>query len=289
VLRPALALITNVGTAHIGIIGTKERIAEEKKSVFSFFTGDETAFIPAGSECAAFLSSGVNGNVCFYPDADEVFEDVKDRGILGWECTIASAGNGNGEYGGNGPSGGIRTRFPLPGRHNLENAAAAVALARALGIGAKAIAAGLSSVKPLPGRGEVAGTTLGGRAVTVVNDGYNANPDSMEKALTFFDETPWTGRKIVVAGEMLELGARSKEEHEKLFSRLEAVNADKKYFFHVSDAAFQDGDVAVYDDIEALKAAIADDAQEGDLVLLKGSRSCGLERVLEREEMRDKR
>ncbi|MDR1470848.1 MAG: UDP-N-acetylmuramoyl-tripeptide--D-alanyl-D-alanine ligase [Spirochaetaceae bacterium] len=267
VLRPCLALVTNVGSAHIGSIGTQLEIAKEKKAVFSLFTGKETALIPAGSEFAAFLAEGVNGNVRLYPDAEGVFDDVKDYGILGWECVIE----------------GKKARFALPGRHNLQNAAAAVAIALAADIGVEAIVSGLSLVRPLPGRGEVVETTLGGRRVIVVNDCYNANPDSMEKALAFFDEAAWNGRKIVVAGEMLELGDRSTEEHEKLFSRLEAFgmdNADKTYFFHVSDMVFPDGNIAVYNDMEQLKIALNGDAREGDLVLLKGSRLCALERVL---------
>jgi UDP-N-acetylmuramoyl-tripeptide--D-alanyl-D-alanine ligase len=268
VLRPALALITNVGTAHIGIIGTREGIAEEKKAVFSLFSGaekrKETAFIPAGSDFAMFLAEGVKGDVCFYPGPDGVFEDVKDCGVAGWECTVD----------------GIRTRLPLPGRHNMENAAAAVAIARTAGIGSEAIARGLSLVRPLSGRGEVVHADMGGRRVTVVNDSYNANPDSMEKALAFFSGVAWPGRKIIVAGEMLELGGASEAEHEKLFSRLDAASADKKYFFHVSDKVFQGGHVAVFNDRERLKAALADDAQEGDLLLLKGSRACALERAV---------
>jgi UDP-N-acetylmuramoyl-tripeptide--D-alanyl-D-alanine ligase len=263
VLRPAIALITNVGTAHIGSIGVREGIAEEKKAVFSCFTGKETALIPAGSDFAAFLAEGVKGDVRFYPGAENVFEDVKDCGVAGWECTVD----------------GMRTRLALPGRHNLENAAAAVAIARAAGIGSEAVTRGLSSARPLSGRGEVVGATLGGRRVTVVNDSYNANPDSMEKALAFFSGVAWPGRKIIVAGEMLELGSASEAEHEKLFSRLDAASADKKYFFHVSDKVFQGGYVAVFNDRERLKAALAADAQDGDLLLLKGSRACALERI----------
>jgi UDP-N-acetylmuramoyl-tripeptide--D-alanyl-D-alanine ligase len=283
VLRPVYALITNVGTAHIGIIGTKEKIAEEKKAVFSFFTGTgneteiktgiETAFIPAASEFAPFLAQGVRGNVRLYARESAGLENVRDCGIFGWELSVD----------------GVKAAFPLPGAHNLENAAAAVAIARELNISGASIAAGLSAVKSLAGRGEIVAAKMGGHTVTVINDGYNANPDSMEKALAFFDRTAWTGgRKIVVAGEMLELGSRSAEEHAKLFVKLKAVHAEKKYFFHVSDfeTVFADGapggDIAVYDDRERLKAALYGAAQENDLVLLKGSRACALERILQR-------
>jgi UDP-N-acetylmuramoyl-tripeptide--D-alanyl-D-alanine ligase len=267
------ALITNVGTAHIGIIGTKEKIAQEKKAVFSFFTGrsNETAFVPAASEFAPFLARGVKGRVSLYARESAGLENVRDCGIFGWEFDVD----------------GARAVFPLPGAHNLENAAAAIALARALSIRGAFIAAGLSAVRSLAGRGEIVAAEMGGHRVTVVNDCYNANPDSMEKALAFFDRTAWTGgRKIVVAGEMLELGSSGAEEHEKLFARLNGMHAEKKYFFHVSDTVFADGfpggEIAVYNDRERLKAALDGDARDGDLVLLKGSRGCALEEIIDK-------
>ncbi|MDR1229928.1 MAG: UDP-N-acetylmuramoyl-tripeptide--D-alanyl-D-alanine ligase, partial [Spirochaetaceae bacterium] len=256
---------------------TKEKIAQEKKAVFSFFTGTgtetvtETAFVPAASEFAPFLARGVKGKVNFYARESAGLENVRDCGIFGWEFAID----------------GARAAFPLPGAHNLENAAAAIVLARALGIRGASIAAGLSAVKTLAGRGEIVAAEMGGHRVTVINDCYNANPDSMEKALAFFDRTVWTGgRKIVVAGEMLELGSSGAEEHKKLFARLNGLRAEKKYFFHVSDTVFSGGfpggEIAVYNDRERLKAVLDGDAQEGDLVLLKGSRTCALEQILDK-------
>jgi UDP-N-acetylmuramoyl-tripeptide--D-alanyl-D-alanine ligase len=264
------ALITNVGTAHIGIIGTKEKIAQEKKAVFSFFTGTETAFVPAASEFAPFLARGVKGRVSLYARESAGLENAKDCGILGWEFAID----------------GMKTAFPLPGAHNLENAAAAVAIARAMNISGAAIAAGLSAVRSLTGRGEIVAAKMGGHRVTVVNDSYNANPDSMEKALAFFDKTAWNGRKIVVAGEMRELGPCSTQEHATLFMKLHGIRAEKKYFFHVSDTVFEDGfpseEIAVFSDMEQLKAALYGTARENDLILLKGSRGCALEKILQR-------
>jgi UDP-N-acetylmuramoyl-tripeptide--D-alanyl-D-alanine ligase len=263
-LRPHFALITNTGTAHIGIIGTKAGIAQEKKNIFSFFTGEETAFIPADAEYAAFLAEGVNGRICFFSRESCGMSGIEDRGISGWEMMID----------------GEKAVFPLPGYHNLQNAAAAITIARAVGVGREAIIRGLASVKPLSGRSEVIKTRMGGRQVTVVCDCYNANPDSMEKALAFFESAAWNGGKIVVVGEMGELGAESAREHERLFQRLEKTAARKKYFFRVSKAVFPAGDTAVYDDMEQLKKEIHGVAEENDLILLKGSRLCALERIL---------
>ncbi len=85
-------------------------------------------------------------------------------------------------------------------------------MARELGVGAAAIREGLESVRPLFGRSEI----LRGRDATVLFDGYNANPDSMERALAWASEVAWTGRRVAVLGGMRELGAESEAAHRAL-------------------------------------------------------------------------
>jgi UDP-N-acetylmuramoyl-tripeptide--D-alanyl-D-alanine ligase len=267
VLRPHIALITNAGTAHIGIIGSREGIAKEKAAIFSFFTGSETAFIPAESDFAGLLAKDIKGKTVFYSVESAGIKNVVDRGIYGWEFDIDSE----------------QASFHLPGRHNLQNAAAAVMLGRCAGISAASIAAALSEFRTLSARSEIVEKEIGaGRGrITVINDSYNANPDSMEKTLLFFDELAWSGRKILVLGEMMELGAVREREHEKLFSRMREIKAEKKYFFQAAtfNVPADDG-VMVYDDIGKLKNKIERECIDGDLILLKGSRGCALERIL---------
>jgi UDP-N-acetylmuramoyl-tripeptide--D-alanyl-D-alanine ligase len=263
VLRPDIALVTNIGSAHIGILGSKEAIAREKKNIFSLFSGGEVALVPAEDDYANFLACGVRGRVCFYGrySFDELGA-VKDLGLAGSELTWE----------------GERIRFALPGTHNLANALAAIAIAREIPVSRAAIKQGLESVKPLFGRGEI----LYGRT-TVIRDCYNANPESMERAIDFCDSLNWQGRRVYVLADMLELGESSRSSHEAIGGRLAASKADMVFLYgNEMGAAVSQMDATPFFhtlDMTELSIALNDFIHSGDLVLLKGSRGCALERL----------
>jgi UDP-N-acetylmuramoyl-tripeptide--D-alanyl-D-alanine ligase len=266
VLKPHIALITHIGSAHIGILGSRDAIAEEKKNIFSRFRGDELALIPDDDDYRSYLAQDVKGRVGFYGfnSLDEL-GDVKDLGLAGAELEWA----------------GEKIRFALPGRHNLKNALAAAALACEAGISGKAVREGLESVRSLFGRSEI----LRGKT-TVIRDCYNANPDSVTQALEFCDGAEWPGRRVYVMGAMLELGTYSGAAHSELGRRLAASRGDMVFLYGKEMAPARDvlmGEgkppffyTAVMDDLERAVSAYI---QPGDLVLLKGSRACGLEQL----------
>ncbi len=273
VLRPRIALITNVGSAHIGILGSKDAIAKEKKEVFSRFTGSELALIPDGDAYAAYLAQGVQGRVrAFGPDVMSAFGGTRSLGLDGTEVLWA----------------GVPVRLALPGRFNLLNALGAAAIAEEAGVSADAIRRGMSAVAPLFGRGEI----LRG-SVTVVRDCYNANPEATAAALEFCDSLDWPGRRIYVIGSMLELGAASAGEHRRIGQALAGSRADlvflygpetesiRQYLREQEEASAAPRPALVFrtDDMETLKREISAAARPGDLVLLKGSRGTALERL----------
>jgi UDP-N-acetylmuramoyl-tripeptide--D-alanyl-D-alanine ligase len=266
-VRPDHALITNVGSAHIGLLGTKEEIAKEKKKIFAHFSGSQTAYLNEAESFAGFLSEGIWGKVVFFgPKSTKVLGSESlglDGTLIHWE--------------------GSRIRFPLFGPYNLANALGAVAVARELGVPVSEIRDGLQSVKPLFGRSQI----IRG-PVTVVFDCYNANPDSMLRALSFIEELEWRGRKIAVLGGMRELGAQSAAAHRALGIRLSESSLDSVLLFGEemgeawnrisgSPLAARSMWTADYD---ALAARARELLREGDLVLIKGSRSVELERLL---------
>jgi UDP-N-acetylmuramoyl-tripeptide--D-alanyl-D-alanine ligase len=265
VLSPSMALITNIGTAHIGILGTQQAIAEEKKQIFSYFDGHGTGFVPEDDEYRAFLSDIPNGRVLpFGPATTCGFEGSEDLGIDGSRVRYE----------------GLEMRLPLPGTYNLKNALGAIALARYAGLTPAEIKAGIEKVKPLFGRAEV----IHGK-ITVLLDCYNANPDSMESALDFCSNLEWTGKKIFVLGSMLELGAESEAAHRRI-CRIAAGSGVETVFLFGDDmvkagASTDWGSVSVHSftDIAGLSHALSSSAVEGDLVFLKGSRGMALERV----------
>jgi UDP-N-acetylmuramoyl-tripeptide--D-alanyl-D-alanine ligase len=265
VLKPHIALITNVGLSHVGMIGSRRGIAEEKKQIFSRQGEDDIAMIPASCEFRDFLAGGLRGITRFYgPESLEKLGPVRDCGLRGAEITWA----------------GEKALFRLPGKHNLADAVAAAAIARELGIGDRAIREGLESVGPLFGRSEI----LEGE-VTLIQDCYNANPESAAAAISFCDDLEYPGRKIYVLGSMLELGEDSAAAHRELGSSLARCAADMLFLYgeEMEEAAaeLEKAETGYFhtNDMEKLAASLRNYIEPGDLILLKGSRGCALERL----------
>lgn len=275
IYEPDVAVITNIGSAHIGMIGSRQGIAEEKKAIFSRFDGSQAALIREDEAFAEFLAQGLRGTLHrFGPDATEGLRTMKDLGLHGWELDWE----------------GERFVFPLPGRHNLQNALAALSVAeilrsRGFAVPAAAVAGGLASARPLFGRSEL----FQGR-VSLLRDCYNANPDSMAAAMDFCDGLEVPGRKLYVLGSMRELGENSAQEHEAMGMRAASSSADALFLFgeetRESLSAFTaaGGKARAFrtDDIDELAQAVLAELHDGDFILVKASRSLALERLTDR-------
>jgi len=268
IVLPSMAVVTNIGMAHIGFCGSPDAIAREKKGVFGTFTGEQTAFLPASDRYFQMLAGGVRGRVVpFGPDATRGYEGSESLGLDGsvihWE--------------------GLRIRFPLVGYHNVLNAIAAMSVAAEHGVPPAEIRDGLEDTRPLPGRFQI----LRGRS-TVLADCYNSSPESVERLLDFVRDLRWPGRSVGVFGSMLELGDHSLEEHRKLGPRVMDAPFDSVCFFgsetEVSAAEarrYAPERVVFWTDAhEVLGRRLHSHVAAGDLVVLKGSRGMELERHL---------
>ena len=265
ILRPNIAQVTNISHAHVAFFGSKNEILKEKKCIFKYMTDNDIALIPKDDECADDLAQGLAGNIRYYgADSFAEFEGARSLGLEGTEICWA----------------GEKIRFALPGNHNLQDALAAIAVAKEVNVSNDAVKKGLESVKPLFGRLEI----LKGRT-TVIRDCYNANPESMAKSIDFCNSLDWDGRKIYVLADMLELGKISFSAHIKLGNHLTKSKADKIFLYgrEIEAAASclsEKGKPFFYtDDMEQLASALDCYVQPTDLVLLKGSRGCALERL----------
>jgi UDP-N-acetylmuramoyl-tripeptide--D-alanyl-D-alanine ligase len=267
VYEPDLALVTNVGTAHVGVVGSRRAIAEEKKMIFSLFDGRQRGLVWEDDDYNAFLKEGVRGEMGdFGPRSTSGFRGARDLGLDGYEIDWE----------------GRAFRFPLPGPHNLLDAIAAMALASRAGAARDDVAEGLSSVKPLFGRSEI----IRGD-VTVVRDCYNANPDSVEAAVSLCDSVPWAGRRAYVLGSMLELGSESEAAHRRVGAAAGKSSAQALFFFgEEARPAFEEARLAGFrglavfeSDFDALLKSVRAYVRPGDLVLVKGSRGMALERL----------
>ena len=272
VLKPELAVVTNIGTAHVGKLGSRENIAKEKAKVFSYLGETGAGFIPSGDDFEEFLESRVSGKCIKYGDGlDPDAVPVKDMGLDGTLLCID----------------GEEVLFPLPGKYNCKNALSAIALAKYLGLSGEQIRHALSSFKPLSGRTEI----LNGK-FRIVKDCYNANPDSMEKAIEFVSSVETSSKKIVVLGDMLELGEESAASHAAVGKSIYEMNpylavfcgTEMKYAYDAVVSLSPAFDVQYIeghsdDDMERIVSLIKQKASQGDIVLIKGSRGMALERV----------
>jgi UDP-N-acetylmuramoyl-tripeptide--D-alanyl-D-alanine ligase len=265
IFEPDLALVTTVGTAHIGILGSRDAIAREKKMIFAHFSGSQRGFVPESEDYTAFLAEGVDGRVETFGTASTPgFLSASSLGLRGWQIAWKDR----------------LIHFPLPGRHNLSNALGAVSISLAAGASTDAIVEGLEAVKPLFGRSE-----LVEGEITLVRDCYNANPESIAAALDACDEDPSPARRIYVLGSMLELGSESLKAHQAMGRRAAGSKAGALFFAgsEAEDAAQAAREAGFSGPIhssptahglsETLRSAVA----PGDLVLLKASRGVGLE------------
>jgi len=269
VFQPQLAIITNIGLAHVGMLGSQEKIALEKKKIFSCFVSSCCGFIPQ-CEFTSLLQKNVLGKI-FVVDGEkflsEKFSPIKDLGENGFELFYNDK----------------KLHFHLIGKHNLLNAAMAVAVAESLKLDDAKIRAGLEKVSALYGRAEI----KKGKA-TYLFDVYNANPQSMSAALDFISTLAIAGKKVAVLGSMMELGDYSFDAHKKIIERV--CTSDIAVCFLYGDDfvhTFEkikctDTKFSCFKTSEAteLKEKLETTISKDDFVLLKGSRSLQLEQFV---------
>lgn len=281
VLKPKYAVITNIGTAHIGILGSQKNIAIEKRKIFDYIPSDGVAFVPAEDDFKDFLGEKVKGSVICYgtsvPADSSNAQFIKDCGLEGtvfkFENEVIYLRN--------------------PGVYNYRNALAACAVGKKLGLSASQIKAGLERFELPSGRMETKDVVLKtGVKITLIKDCYNANPDSVMNVLDFCSSIENTRQKIYVLGDMLELGEKSGEEHARVAAK--AVKSKpglmiligkemKTGYEEALSAGFKNVVYIPSHDENAIKEAsenILSCAKDNDVVLLKASHGIALERII---------
>ncbi len=277
--RPSLGMITNIGEAHLEMLGSRENIARAKGELLESMGPGSTLFLNADDPFLRRLGKRFHGEVFtfgFAEDADYCLHRY-EPGAGGYTFDVRL------------PGGKGRERFwsPLPGRHNVYNALAAVAVGVHLEIAADEIRAGLASARASALRMERFYTKSG---FWVVNDTYNASPTSVKCLLDYLSE--WSGpqRKIAVLGDMLELGETSSEVHRQVGAYAAASGLD--YLLTLGELARQMARGAAEAGLAAecifpcsehgeVLERLAEILEEGAVVLIKGSRGMKMERIAE--------
>ncbi|HET7835089.1 MAG TPA: UDP-N-acetylmuramoyl-tripeptide--D-alanyl-D-alanine ligase [Variovorax sp.] len=279
IARPTIALVNNAQREHQEFMATVEAVARENGAVFEALPPQGTAVFPHADEFAPLWS--------------EIAHRAASRRCLsfgdqaGADIALVSADWADGAWRveARTPLGELRFRLGIAGRHNVINALAAIACALASGVSLDRIAEGLSAFEPVKGRSRAIALRLaGGRTITLVDDTYNANPDSMLAAIDVLAALP--GPRLLVIGDMGEVGDQGPQFHAEVGQRarergIDAVYALGRESAH-SIAAFQDPAAGRhFDDIDSLNAAVLAQLPLAGSVLVKGSRFMQMERVVQ--------
>jgi UDP-N-acetylmuramoyl-tripeptide--D-alanyl-D-alanine ligase len=278
VARPDMVVVTNVGVAHLEVFGSWEAIVESSAEPVHALGEDGVAVLNADDEVVSGYASRCRGRVVTFGLADGADVRATDV-VLGDDGCASFTLEIRGER--------ERVDLAVPGQHMVPNALAAAAAAWILGLSTGESAAGLKGAAVSRWRMETF-TTAGG--VRVINDAYNANPESVAAALK---AARWIARDkalIAVLGPMAELGPIAAEEHARVGELATRLRVDRvvtvgEQAEAIAVAAVREGvepgNVASYGDLEGALADVRAHAHEGDVVLVKASRVAGLERLAE--------
>jgi UDP-N-acetylmuramyl pentapeptide synthase len=278
-VRPHVAVITAIASAHREFFDSVEDIARAKGEIFSSFDGGtaiinrDTEFFPLLADMAQ--DAGANDIVSFGRHAEA------DMRLI--ECLSDATGNAiDARWRGD----AISYRVDQPGVHWAYNSLAVLATADALGADMKKAAADLATLPALPGRGAVHVIPWGDGTIRLIDDSYNANPESMSAALkTLGHMQPDGGRRVAIIGDMLELGDTSRTAHAGLKDHIEKNDIDAVFMAGpemsaLADVLDADRIGATADSAAALLPALLSGLRAGDVVTVKASNGTGLGRIV---------
>jgi len=256
---PEIAVITNVGPVHLELLGTLEAIAEAKAEILAGVGPDGQAIVPADAEALEPHLAGDMDVLTFGPGGDVMALETETSGRSA-EVKVST------------PAGQQRFVLPFAETYNVQNALAAVAIGVALGADLGAMARRAPEITFSRLRGEHLDLPGG---VTLVNDCYNANPISMHAALESLAEMPASGRKVAVLGGMAELGPDAATFHREIGSHARGLGIS--LVIGVGDLARDYAPDEWVADPSGAAELFDGLLVDGDTVLVKGSRSVGLE------------
>jgi UDP-N-acetylmuramoyl-tripeptide--D-alanyl-D-alanine ligase len=272
ILEPTHGLITNIGLEHLEFFGSLAGVAREEGAVYRWLAARGTAFVNADDPRAVVLARPVRRKVTFGfaggLDVTGSALQLDERGCPSFRC------------GGKKLSRSFPVRLTVPGAHMAANALAAAAVGIAFKVPPRKIQAALEAFQAPAKRMEV----LSIAGVTVFNDTYNANPDSVIAGLRTLAGAAVAGKRIAVLADMKELGAGGPAEHARVGKALTELGIEYLLTYgevakHYHDAAHPTFAVH-YDQKNVLAEYLAELLTPGDAVLIKGSRGMAMEDVV---------
>jgi UDP-N-acetylmuramoyl-tripeptide--D-alanyl-D-alanine ligase len=273
IAEPDWGVVSNVAPVHLEFFADGiDGIARAKYELIESLPASGLAVLNADDSRVAAFARGRGEHAILYgtsPQAEMRAVELEELGLAGTRFTAQARG------------GQSTLHLRLPGRHNVLNALAAIACGLASGIDLRSCCAALETMRPSPKRGQ----SVEWRGATLIDDTYNSNPRALDSMVAALHGTPAT-RRIVIAGEMLELGPEGPALHRgcgEAMAGIDAVIGVRGLAQHLVEGARSRGVSAIF--VETPEAAadwLCAELRPGDVVLLKASRGVRLERALER-------
>lgn len=274
IARPTCAVMTNIGISHIEQLKTQENIRAEKLHIVDHFAPDSVLFLNGDDPLLADLKGKLPCRAVFY--GTQPWCDYRAGNILadagGTRFTLSSGGES------------LEVFLPVPGMHNVLNALAAVAAADFLGVGKERACSALAGYCPPAMRQQV----LKANGLTIIDDSYNASPDSMRSSIDVLQSLKGSGKTVAVLADMLELGAFSEQAHFDVGVYAAGAGVDEVVTIGKRAAKIAEGAVSAGlasgcrsflengGAAEYLKSSL----KAGDAVLVKGSRGMHTDEIV---------
>jgi UDP-N-acetylmuramoyl-tripeptide--D-alanyl-D-alanine ligase len=276
--RPDVAIITNIGVAHIEFMGSREAIAAEKGALAEAVGAEGTVILNADDSFTRSIAARTRAKILLAgTTAGTIRASEISQTETGTDFTILEGAHR------------CRAQLPVPGLHMVQNGLLAVGAGRVFGLSLEDCAAGLVAAPLTKARLQIKEI----HGVHFLDDSYNANPDSMKAALQTLVELDADGKRIAVLGEMKELGSESELGHREVGETAAALKVD--HLITIGNVAATIGQAAAHAGLEkSVTVGSTSQAAEllseivapGDLVLIKGSRAARTEEVIEQFRLR---
>lgn len=282
IARPEIGVVTNVAPVHLEFFDSLDGIARAKRELIEGLQPPATAILNADDERVRRFAEGFSGEVVTFGFAEgasirgaSVRPSASMRsGAFATEFQV-QGGRYEGEY-----------KIPALGVHNVQNALAAIAAASVFGVPRQEVQAAIASFQPLKHRAEIRRLPCG---AILIDDAYNSNPLAMERTLETLGAWPGASRRIVIAGEMLELGPSSPDWHRRVgrscgqagVDWLIAVQGDARFFLEGAiSAGLPPERTRFFEQADEAGRFCLTLIRPGDVILVKGSRGVGLEKAV---------
>jgi UDP-N-acetylmuramoyl-tripeptide--D-alanyl-D-alanine ligase len=276
IVRPEAGVITNVGTAHIEKLKNRESILKAKTEMFTYFNTENTAVINGDNDMLQNLHSKPYKIIKYGLDSQNDCRAINiiEKGEEGISFDVVYQGKTESYH------------VHMPGIHNVYNALSAISIAKMYGLSKSEIDEGLKKFKPSKMRMEI---FKGIMNTKIINDAYNANPDSMQAAINVLASMETLGRRVCILGDMFELGEFAKDGHRKVgkyavehhVDVILAVGQMAKEIINGASMVGANQLLYSFDSISEVIDHLKELIKSNDIILIKGSRGMYMENIVE--------